>query len=123
MGNCPPHINHIGYLPIQASNPSTEKLNQKNAILNLLKHYFGNYKHIIILAEHAKPITLQQINQIKDQLQSTNKIIRKDYVALAASAPLFDFYIENKQKFSNIERVSFINDDGLLELIETYGYF
>ena len=117
------HINHIGYLPIRAPNPSTEKLNQKNAILNLLKHYFGNYKHIIILAEHAKPITLQQINQIKDQLQSTNKIIRKDYVALAASAPLFDFYIENKQKFSNIERVSFINDDGLLELIETYGYF
>ena len=121
-----PHINHIGYLPIRPSNPNTEELNQKSTILNLLRHYFGNYKHIIILQEHAKPITLIQINKIKEQLQSRNKIIRKDYVALLTNATNghpFDFYIENKEKFSSIEQISFINDDGLLELIKTYGYF
>ena len=120
------YINHIGYLPIRPTNRNVEKLDQKNAILNLLRHYFSDHEYLIVLSDTAAPITIKQINHIKEQLRTHDKIIRPDYVAVKTdniNASPFNFYIENNQKFSNIDRVSFINDDGLLELIETYGYF
>jgi hypothetical protein len=35
---------------------------------------------------------------------------------------ILDFYVENQTVDPNINAYSFINDDGLLELIDNYGY-
>ena len=120
------HINRISYLPIRPTNKNVKKLNQKSAILNLLRHYFSNHKYIIIALEKAELFDLKKIKQIKDQLRTRNKITRPGYIALKPrhleDRP-FDFFVENKPISHTIRSYSFINDDGLLELFNTYGYF
>lgn len=120
------HINRVSYIPINPTNENVKKLNQKNSIINLLRHYFCDHKYIIIIQEGARVPDKSKIENIKNELLERNKIQTKDYIALNTvnleSRP-FDFFIENKDRIPNIKKHSFINDDGLLELINTYGYF
>ena len=119
------HINRISYLPIRASNPNTKKLNQKNCIINLLRHYFSDYNTIIITYESCPPLGRREIYLIQESLRTTPLISRSDYMALRPSRleqKILDFYVENQTVDPNINAYSFINDDGLLELIDNYGY-
>jgi hypothetical protein len=120
------NINHISYLPINPTNNNVKKLNQKNAILNLLRHYFSDNKYIIIVTEESNNFNPLKIKHIKEQLRHRNKIIRKDYIALKPKSledRPFDFFVENKPTQNNISSCSFINDDGLLELFKNHGHF
>jgi hypothetical protein len=120
------NINHISYLPINPTNNNVKKLNQKNAILNLLRHYFSDNKYIIIVTEESNNLNPLKIKHIKEQLRHRNKIIRKDYIALKPKTledRPFDFFVENKPTQNNISSCSFINDDGLLELFKNHGHF
>ena len=119
------HINRISYLPIRPSNDNTKKLHQKNCIINLLRHYFSDYTNIIITNESCPPLTREAIYLIKERLRTTPLISRPDYTALRPTkleSKILDFYMENSTLHHNINAYSFINDDGLLELIDNYGY-
>ncbi len=113
-------INRISYLPIIPTNDRVKKLKQKHTIINLLRHYFSNNRYIIIIPEESKMPDNKKINEIKKALNNVSKIKKKEYIALninkAEDRPL-DFYLENNVEYINIKKQSFINDDGLLELI------
>ena len=116
------HINKISYLPIIPTNDNVKKLNQKTCIVNLLRHYFCNHKYIIIIPEDHKIPKIDKINEIRESLRNSNKIKKSSYIALRTSGleeRPFDFFVENSDKKPNIKKSSFINDDGLLETINT----
>ena len=113
-------INRISYLPIIPTNDRVKKLKQKHTIINLLRHYFSNNRYIIIIPEESKMPDNKKINEIKKALNNVSKIKNKEYIALNINKTEdrpFDFYLENSDRNPNINKESFINDDGLLELI------
>ena len=119
-------INRISYLPIRPTNENVKKINQQNAILNLLRHYFSNHKYIIIIPEGGECPSQLGIAQIKEGLRSRNKVSRKSLIALKTDGledRPFNLVVEKDRKIPNINKHSFINDDGLLELFKTYGHF
>ena len=113
-------INRISYLPIIPTNDRVKKLKQKHTIINLLRHYFSNNRYIIIIPEESKMPDNKKIIEIKKVLNNVSKIKNKEYIALNINKTEdrpFDFYLENSDRNPNINKESFINDDGLLELI------
>jgi hypothetical protein len=121
-----PFINHISYLPISPTNDQVKLLNQKNTLLNLLRHYFADYRHLIVCSQQCPPLSRGDILKIQEQLRSRPIIQRNKYTALKPSGlelKVFDFFVENEPNFPNISSYSFINDDGLLQLLNNYGHF
>ena len=119
-------INRISYLPIRPTNDDVKKLNQKNAIINLLRHYFCDHSYIIITFSNCKPLSLKDLNRIKQRLRASPLISRTNYIALAPKLledKILDFFVENEALFPNIRKHSFINDEGLLQLLNNYGHF
>lgn len=117
------YINNVSYLPIAPRRSSDKKINQKNALLNLLHHYFINHRYIIIALENTL-ITPEALYQLKDRLQVEKKIITEEYVALCpefCSLREFDIFVENELNYPKIKEYSFINDCGLLELFDHYA--
>lgn len=125
-GNSPltPYINKTKYFPIFNTNEYTKKLNQTNAIINCLLHYFSNFKNIIILQEGIESININHLKSIQLELQNNKICKQKNVVALKSSEARqneLDFYEQNINIVSgDIRKISFINDNGLLELLHNY---
>ncbi len=114
------HINRISYLPIFPKNERVKKLKQKHSIVNLIRHYFSNYKYIIIIPEESKMPNNKQIDEIIESAKKAKFINKRSYIVINTAnsgQKILDFYVENNVENSNIKKQSFINDDGLLELI------
>ena len=116
------HINNMGYLPIMASE-NTKKLGQKNTILNLLRHYFGNYDQVIVVPEETVLKGELELENLKKTQKDT---LLGGYVVFSPQLcedREFDFFMENRATYPRIKQRSFINDQGLLELFNNHGYF
>lgn len=114
-------INKMSYLAITPTNERVKKLKQKHAIINLIRHYFSNHRYIIIIPEESKVPDIKKINEIKKCIKGASKIKKTEYIALNTKETkdrVFNFYLENAEEYPNINKDSFINDDGLLELIQ-----
>tara|TARA_R110000824_G_scaffold67527_1_gene174965 strand:+ start:1466 stop:2926 length:1461 start_codon:yes stop_codon:yes gene_type:complete len=119
------YINHIQYLPIQATKQS-KQLNQKNTILNLLRHYFADYDELLIIPEETAFQGDSQLKRLKKQLKSHKKTNVEGVIGLKPKECWlreFDFFMENTRLIPNIKQCSFINDHGLLELFDTHEHF
>ena len=118
-------LNHIQYLPIKSTD-KTSPLNQKNTILNLLRHYFSGYDKILIIPEE---VDLQEASQLKKLEKDLNRYKKTNTEGIIGLKPKdctsreFDFFMENMSLVPNIKQCSFINDQGLLELFENHEHF
>ena len=115
----------IKYLPIFHSNEYTEALCQDNSIINCLMHRFCHFKNIIIIKESFEGILSHLIKQLQAHLQTHPFLQSTDFIALKNSHILqneLDIYGRNDILFSDpIEDISFMNDDGLLELLNNHA--
>ena len=118
-------INHIQYLPLKAT-PATQKLNQKNTILNLLRHYFADYDKVLIIPEETELQEPLQLKKLEKELGEAKKTHKAGMIAInptKCDSREFDFFVENSRLIPNIKQCSFINDHGLLELFENHEHF
>lgn len=118
-------INHIQYLPIKAT-PATQKVNQKNTILNLLRHYFADYDKVLIIPQETELQGPAQLKKLEKELINTKKTHKEGIIAISpvkCESREFDFFLENTALIPNIKQCSFINDQGLLELVENHEHF
>lgn len=118
----------LGYLPIHAKSEYVSHLNQVSTISNMLAKRFFDHSSIIILLPSCNNIDSELINKIKINLKENPIIKEQNYLAINPSKTIdidrfFDFYVDNSKQFDNIDKYSFINDEGLLELFKNYGHF
>ena len=118
-------INLIQYLPIKSTH-RTRPLNQKNAILNLLRHYFSDYDKLLIIPEEVELQGVSHLKKLEKELNRQKKTNIEGIIGLKpkeAASREFDFFMENTRLIPTIKQCSFINDEGLLELFENHEYF
>ena len=115
-------VSNIKYLPIFNTNKYTACLDQENAIINCLLHQFSRFKNIIIFKSSITDISLNLIKEIQLALQATGVYQNKHIIALKNNNILeneLDIYGKN-DIINKIQDISYINDDGLLELLNNY---
>ena len=112
-------VNNIQYFPIYNENEHTACLNQTNAITNCLLHQFSNFNNIIIIKPTISDINLSLIKEIQLALQNNGIFINKDIFAIKSNK-ILDNELDIYEKNANMEDVTYINDDGLLELLNNY---
>ena len=128
VGSFKKNLTGINYLPIESKNKYVNCLDQTSTMSNLLVKRFLDHSSIIIFLPKSKGISAELVKTINLQLK-TNSIIQTDeYFAVSpikarSHSRFFNFYLDNCEKFPNINKYSFINDEGLLELFKNYGHF
>jgi hypothetical protein len=115
-------VSNIKYLPILNTNKHTACLNQENSIVNCLLHQFSNFKNIIVFKSSINNINLNLIKEAQLALQKHGFYKNKDIIAVKnnnIAEKELDIYGKNVN-IKKIKDISYINDDGLLELLNNY---
>ena len=112
-------VSNIQYLPIYNENEHTACLNQTNAITNCLLHQFSNFNNIIIIKPTIIDINLSLIKEIQLALQNNGIFINEDIFAIKSNK-ISNNELDIYEKNANMEDITYINDDGLLELLNNY---
>ena len=118
----PKMVNSIKYLPIFNTNSHTACLNQENSIINCLLHQFSGFKNIIIFKSSIPEININLIKEIQIALQNHGFYSNKHIVASKKNnirENELDIYDKN-DNIKHIRNISYINDDGLLELLNNH---
>lgn len=115
-------VTNIKYLPIFNTNKYTACLDQENTIINCIFHQLSNYKNIIIFKSSINDINLNLIKQIQLALQAHGFYKNPHIIAIKNNdIPENELDIYGKNDIINkIRDISYINDDGLLELFNNY---
>lgn len=112
-------VSNIQYLPIYNENEHTACLDQTNAITNCLLHQFSNFNNIIIIKPTISNINLSLIKEIQLALQNNGIFINEDIFAIKSNK-ISNNELDIYEKNANMEDITYINDDGLLELLNNY---
>ena len=112
-------VSNIQYFPIYNENEHTACLNQTNAITNCLLHQFSNFNNIIIIKPTINDINLSLIKEIQLALQNNGIFTNEDIFAIKSNK-ISNNELDIYEKNANMEDLTYINDDGLLELLNNY---
>ena len=115
-------VNSIKYLPIFNTNSHTACLNQENSIINCILHQFSSFKNIIIFKSSIPDININLIKELQLALQNHGFYSNKHIIATKNNNILeneLDIYGKN-DNIKDVQHISYINDDGLLELLNNY---
>ena len=82
-------------------------------------HQFSNFNNIIIIKPTISDINLSLIKEIQLALQSNGIFINEDIFAIKSNK-ISNNELDIYEKNANMEDLTYINDDGLLELLNNY---
>tara|TARA_R110000824_G_scaffold86593_2_gene214144 strand:+ start:1508 stop:2794 length:1287 start_codon:yes stop_codon:yes gene_type:complete len=115
----PVYVSNIKYFPIVSTNKYTSCLDQTNTIINCLLHQFSSFTNVIVIKSSLDAISLTLIKEIQLALHHHGLFINEDIFAIK-SKKILDNELDIYEKNANMEDVSYINDDGLLELLNNH---